>query len=1445
MVSANLCPDVRGDGIRESTVALTDLDAASVAEWVDGFEKPIAGKPGQKPVVWTRDDRIELGGVTFGESAKPGPRHLRIGFRAPVKVGTVLTRGGGRLSVLKADADRPGASDRGVLDRDSDWVTAERVKGSAVVGDEASRDELVAWVLPPETSTRALRFTHVADASDPKYGGWLGGALLLPDRLANVAPQAVATAGSHDEQAALLNNGLAEQWNAWDNGKEGGSQAVSAEHPEWVMLTWPRLVPLVGLQAVWAGFGSADVQAYAGPADRHPKEAADADWKSVGHFDHLENGYPINFWPSALPFGQTVTTRAIRVRMTSATTSNHPHLKNNMKDGRRVWLGELMALRPLGEAAVASAVAAPVDATASHPPIPVRFTLPEAGYVTLVVEDSAGKRVRNLVSETPFPAGDNVAWWDGTDDLGRDRDAAKHGLYHVPEQPVAPGSYRVRGLFHKGLDLRYEFSIYNAGTPAWSTADTTGGWLTNHSPPQAALFVPAEQSPTKQPTVYLGSAVSEGGAGLAWVDESGKKLGGRGWIGGNWTAAPHLARDAGPKAVAGEYAYVGSTWTATSNNRDRTKGELRLTALSAGGDRVVVKHPFSPPPGVEGDDHWVGQLGGIAARDGLLVASLTKLGRLVFVDARTGKALGEEAVASPRGITFDSGGKLLVLSGKQLVRFAIDANAPATLATPPAVVVGDLEDPHGVTLDAAGAIYVSDHGASHQVKVYSPDGKLLRTIGKPGAPTSGAYDPLHLNHPFGLAVDGQGQLWVTEHDFRPKRVSVWSADGKLVKAFYGPGRYGGGGSLDPRDRSRFYYDGIEFKLDWATGASVPASVFYRDRQDELGSQSHSGPPETPIYVGGRQYLTNCYNSNPTGGHGTVGLWLLKDGVAVPVASCGRASDWDLLRGDAFKSRWPAGIDPKSERNKGGALFVWSDGNGDGKVQPDEVAMTKAAGGGVTVGDDLSFLLARADEKAIRLKPTSITPGGVPLYDVSAPIVLAEGAQSPASSGGDQALVTADGWTVLTVAPKPYAKEGFSGLKDGVPMWSYPSLWPGLHASHEAPVHDRPGEVIGSTRLLGGLVTPKGSDAGPLWCVNGNAGTVYLFTVDGLFVGQLFQDSRAGKPWSMPSAERNMRLNDVTLHDENFFPTITQTADGKVYLCDGARTSLVRVDGLDAIRRLPAAELKVSADDLAAATAWRVEAEAKRQADRGTGTLTVAIRKAEPTVDGKLDDWAGAEWAPIDRRGVAAFFNSDSKPYDVSGAVAVAGDRLYAAFRTADAELLKNSGETPNAPFKTGGCLDLMIGADPSADPKRPRPAASDQRLLVTQVGGKTVALLYRAVVPGTKEPVPFSSPWRTIKLDRVDDVSADVRLAVGVEKDDKGKVKSAVYELSVPLASLGLKPTDGASIKGDLGVLRGNGFQTTHRVYWNNKATAITADVPSEAELTPALWGRWTFRKAE
>jgi len=1446
LVAAPLSAADPGAGIFETPLISDNLDRSTFGQWVDGAEKTMRPDDSKSPehaptwVAWTRSTHPGHSGIAFGVSKAPGVRHLRIGFHTTIAVGSVIVKGGGQLSVLKAGAAYPGD-----LANDSMWQPAQRLKDAQVSGDGvAARSEFAVWVLPPGTATRALRFTHTSAPADKEYAGWLGGACVLTERVANVAPQALASASSRNEAAALLNNsGDDNLWKAWDNGKDGGAEVVSPEHAVWITLVWPRAVSVRALNAIWAGFGACEVQTYNGPAERHPREATAGDWQTAGTFDKVEHQYAGTLGLNWLDLGRAIKTRAVRVRITQAAAKAEGHLKGNTREGKRVWLGELMALQTLGSADLATAILPVAKELATPPPIPVRFTLKEPGYVTLVIEKPDGVRVRNLVSETLFPAGENVVPWDGTDDLLRDKDAAAHGIFRIPAQFVQPGSYRVRGLVRKAVDLRYEFSIYNSGSPAWETADKTGGWLTNHSPPQAALFIPGEKTPNKKPMVYLGSAISEGGAGLAWVDLDGKKQGGRGWVGGNWTAAPYLARDEGKNAVPEVFAYVGATWTRSSSNEDKTNGELRLTALTAGGDKAVLKHPFTRPSkagsGSAGDEDWIGQLGGIAVRDGLIVAGLTQLGSVLFVDARSGKAVGEAPMEKPRGVAFDTEGRLLLLAGDKLMRFVLNADAPAKLPAAQTLIAQGLDDPHGLALDASGRIFISDRGDSQQVKVFSPDGKFLHAIGRAGALAAGAYDPLHMNNPHGLAVDEKQQLWVTENTFQPKRVSVWTLDGKLVRAFYGPGRYGGGGTLDPRDSSRFYYDGIEFKLDWKSGTDLPVAVFHRAGKDDLGSLSNAGAPETPIYVEGRQYMTNCHDSNPTGGAATAGLWLMKDHVAVPVAAMGRASDWKLLKTDEFKSVWPAGVNPLGETHHNPAIFVWSDLNGDGRAQPDEVKMAKAKTGGFTVMPDLSFAASRVDDVAMRYVPRSFTPKGAPVYDLAAGETIVAGAQSPTSSGGDQVLIAENGWSVLTVAPKPFAPQSMGGVFKGEPKWSYPSLWPGLHASHEAPTPEQPGQLIGTTRLLGGFVTPRQGDAGPIWAINGNMGTTYLFTADGLFVATLFNDERRSASWAMPVAQRGMLLNAVTLHGENFWPSMTQTADGGIFLVDGARTSLVRVEGLESIKRLPETTLNITAQDLQKAQASFVEREAARQQAQGQDTLRVPIRASAPVVDGELGDWAGAGWVDIDKSGVAAWFDSDSKPHNVSAALAVAGDRLYAAFRTDDATLLRNTGEMATAPFKTGGALDLMIGANPTADPKRTKPVAGDLRLLVTQVKGKTLAVLYRAVVPGTKEPVPFSSPWRTITLDRVDDVSAEVLLASSVVRNAKGKVDGALFEFSIPLAALGVKPQAGQTLRGDLGILRGDGTKTMHRVYWSNKATGITSDVPSEAELTPKLWGRW------
>src|SRR5579862_190884 len=1418
----------------DTPVKAGNFDAAAYAEWVDGAERALVPKDARDSekaaqwVVWTEKTTPGHSGLAFGASKNPGVRHLRVGFKEPIAVGAVLVRGGVQVSVLKSDAAYPGN-----LNDDSQWVPAERIKKGAILRAEGTRENYLLWTLPQNVATRALRFTHTADVTDKDYAGWIGGAYVLLARVANVATQASVAVSSNERNGGKINNELVDPgWEQWANIPiNSGERAnvISAANPEWAMMMWNAPVTLRGVGVCFAGFGEAEVQAFDGPADVHPREAPESAWKTVRNFSGLKNRYPISLPVDWLDFGKDITTRALRVRMIAPMPpAGHPHVQGHTRDGKRMWLGELLALMPLNASKIETAIL-PRAAEKEKPPIAVKFTLPEAGFVTLVIEDASGKRVRNLIADTFFEKGENTAWWDGSDDLGRDPSAAKHGLYYIPTQFVAPGTYRVRGLWRKQVDVKYELGVYSAGSVPWETGDRTGGWLSNHTPPSSVLFVPnAPDGEKTRPAILIGSYVSEGTAGLAWVDLDGKKWKGQNWVGGTWTGAPYLARDAGPKALPGIYAYAAAAWSVGDNKSKQ--GEIRVTALTAGADKSIIKYPFTPTMNASGGVKWEEQIGGLAVYDGVVAFSMPTLNKVVLVDAATGKVKEEREQSGMRGLAYDKkGNRYLVITDSV---YRLSPNDAFEIPFAQAREFDDTLDRIGICIDQTGNVYVSSRGQNHVIEVYGPGGhRPTRIIGHPGAPKAGPYDPLHMNNPRGMTIDSNGNLWVAEEDYQPKRVSVWKPDGTLLKAFYGPAEYGGGGSVDPRDKTKFYYNGMEFKIDWQKGTSEVASVFYRPDEKSLKLAERCGVPQNAIYANGRRYFTNAYNSNPTGGHGSAFIFADRDGVAVPCAAAGRANEWDVLKTAELKAVWPKDTDPKANpHTQNAAFFIWSDLNADGQVQPNEVTLIKATNGGVTVQRDLSIVVARLNGKAVGFKPKSFTAQGVPQYDLKAMEIIVAEANVPPSSGGDQAMVGADGWSFHTNAPKPYSADAIGGAKNGVPMWSYPSLWPGLHASHEAPVPDRAGEIIGHTRLLGDSVTPKNGE--PLWFLNENTGPIAIFTNDGLLVTQLFQDMRLGRPWAMPAAQRGMVLNELTPSDENFWPNVSQTDNGEILLVTGRPNCIARVEGLETIKRIAAFDLTIGADDLNRAREYFARAEAARQAAQGHGVLTVAMRKDAPVVDGKLDDWADAAWVEIDKRGSAAYFNSNSKPYDVTGAVAVSGEKLYAAWRTGDKDLLRNAGDAPNALFKTGGALDLMIGANANADPKRGAPMDGDVRLLVTVVGGKTRALLYRAVAPGEKEKVAFSSPWRTINFDRVEDVSEQVQLA-GMDGN---------FEIAVPLSVIGLKPASGMTIRGDIGILRGTGSVTTQRAYWSNKATAIVADVPSEAELQPRLWGRWEFK---
>ncbi|MGI6496002.1 MAG: hypothetical protein ACOX5G_07930 [Kiritimatiellia bacterium] len=1417
-------------GQRVSTpIARAMVDVEHSAVWVEGAETK-DGYISSERVLWTRDDRIHSPyGEHFSDAAKQGPRHLRYAFTEPVPVGSLFACTGDRVTLLREDAPFPGD-----MADESHWIDGERLEadGRVVSG---KRDGYIVWTFPEGTRTRAVRVSHVPGPLDPDRRGWVNSLLLLPYRCQPLSMFARVHAEVNPNSARKIVNqvhdGLGQTWSNV-SGRQPIEELpmVDKENPGIVWLSWPEAVSIDSIVAIHTGFGAVEVDAFRGPGDRDPGTAREDDWEFVQAFDGMELNFPTT-WPNVMNFDKTLTTRAIRLRMVDKMVCGHDHVKNENRGGKRVYLDELLVLRRMGkgEPFAAPAFAARLNKPLT-PPIPVRFRLPDDGFVTLVIEDADGKRIRNLIADTPFKKGRNVVWWDGTDDLGRDVDAAGHGVFRIPPQAVEPGTYTVRGLWHKGIRPVYEFGVYAPGR--WVAGDDGSGWLANHCNPQAAAFVPAELSPLGEPLAYLGALVTEGPHGFIWVDMEGNKRGGLHWIGGNWVAAPFIASDCGPSPDPESSVFVAGCF---GQDGDDSISEIRINAIrkeDARRVRQVGRIPISDD--FKGDKAQ--QLAGLAVYDNVVAFSLPLQDAVWFVGGGDGAIRRKaENLPNPRGIAFDpADGSLLVLSGNRIVRLPPDGGEPSTLA-------GDgLEDPRGIAVSRDdGSIYVSDCGNCHQVKVFDRQGGLVRTVGRAGVPKAGPYDELQMHCPHGIAIDNRNRLWVAENDSMPKRVSLWDDQGNLLRAWYGPAKYGEGGTIDSVHPERFYYaDGggtLEFAIDWETGESRLVNVLARNGDYGFpcpgGYGDWGGMPEYAVYRKGRRYLSNCYNNCPIAAPSTMSVYLDNgDGTMRPCVSMGRADNWRaMLDREEFHARWP---DPD---NRSQGFYIWCDQNDDGRVQPPEVAIDPNPGWGPILMPDLAVTVSNFRGQAIRLHPQWAGDSPVPRYDLDHLEVLAENVYGSMSDGGDYVLADDSDEVVMTKGAAPFSPYSFTGTKKGKVVWSYPTLWPGLHASHSAPAPSEPGQLFGTVRNLGPMFSPKGAKVGPVWLMSGNTGSVYLFTRDGLFVTSVFGDGRQCQRLNrgVPVEKRGLVLENFTLDGENFWPTSTCTPDGTVYITACSR--VMRVDGLDTMRRIRPFTIKVTPKDLEKARSYRVATEKQRREREGSGLLRASILPQDAVaIDGTFDDWNDAVRVDIERQGVHAFFDSNSAPFDIRGAAAVAGTNLCLLWETGNRDLLRNSGENPIALFKTGGCLDFMLGTDASADPDRPRPVDGDLRLLVTRVGDQTKALVYRQVVadPDPARRVPFSSPSRTIPFDRVDDVGGSVALAW----DDQGR-----FELSIPLDLLGLAPEDGLRLKADIGVLRGDNHVTIARNYWSNKSTNITKDVPSEAELMPALWGTLEF----
>lgn len=799
--------------------------------------------------------------------------------------------------------------------------------------------------------------------------------------------------------------------------------------------------------------------------------------------------------------------------------------------------------------------------------------------------------------------------------------------------------------------------------------------------------------------------------------------------------------------------------------------------------------------------------------------------RIEIYSATDAKLLREVPIAQPKEIAYSPDGKLWAISGKSVIPVADRGGLGQE--TGPSATINDLILPTDLAFDRHGKLYVFDNAPErHHVRVYdASNGKLLRTIGTDGGFKPGAWDATRMGDVTAIGIDQEDQLWVVENQYWPKRVSVWSIDGKFKKELLGNTAYGGGGVIDPEDKSRLFYGSLEFEIDWKTRES---------RLKNLTTLDGFNAGEMPIRTNGRMYVV----TRPLFSERSVGIVYLYETDRLKLAAAiGLAIDFDPLKKPEILSKLGA---PDLTKK----CFVWTDRSGDGEVQPEEVRLfdrPKHVHGVSLFNRDLS-----AQQQSFRYTVKEFLPNGVPVYKVEdlltrAPRDLAAVAQRRLDPGfASRNLVRFDNGNFFRLGDEPWVPE--AALRpDGTPAWTYPSEGASVQALTSCgPYH--PGQVVSEFGIIG-HETAHAGDLGEFVVLHANHGAWGIWTADGMLVGPIFKDLRTGaRSWSMKEHARGQSLDELTAGQEHFAGYFCRTKDNKYYVVAGHNhVSIAEVLGLESARR-QSGEFEITPSDLLEAERW--EQQQQRHEVFARAPVIDCYRvKETPVIDGKLTEWK----TPDAHMGTDADFHIG---YD--------DQTLYVAYAVRGLGPLKNSGREFDRLFKTGASVDLQFGIDPDAEETRQAPVVGDKRLLMTlaklsSASGaasglptattkadqpEPIAVLFDALILGTPEDKRWRvvSPVAEVFFDRVARIDG-VKLAA--ENHDNGYN----LEVAIPLKELGLTPSPGLRLKFDWGVLSTDldGNVVLRRRYWSNQATGIVADAPSEARLTPHLWGHIRF----
>ncbi len=412
----------------------------------------------------------------------------------------------------------------------------------------------------------------------------------------------------------------------------------------------------------------------------------------------------------------------------------------------------------------------------------IKFFLPaDHDIFSFVIEDKDGKRVCNLHSMTEpkeFQTGitspegniELLVSWDGRDDLGN---------------VMPPGIYRARGLSLPRTKVFYEYGWYNPGNPPWY-GYAKSSWLGDHSGPSSI-------SMTLNPDVLwagvISSPIAEGGDTIIILDQNGRKFFSfkRGWDGSNavdffedeiWILMTGKRADLMKMAV-GTGNFKGFQRKAGITPQVKMPGDAVSLAVSKKFAAVSLKNTEKP-----------GEFG------------------VWLIDKNTGDVIAHFPLPAAPQLARNPVNDEIYASLPDKGIFIIDKNGPKN-----PIPLPGLTSPGAICFDREGNLCVMDTGPDYQVKVYSPQNRLLRSYGAKGGQQGLEFNPLALHNVKDISADAHDRLWVVETE-NPRRVLAFSKDGKIEREYLGNASYAAGYiAHHEQDPARAIVSELIFKID--------------------------------------------------------------------------------------------------------------------------------------------------------------------------------------------------------------------------------------------------------------------------------------------------------------------------------------------------------------------------------------------------------------------------------------------------------------------------------------------------------------------------------------------------------------------------------------------------------------------------------------------------------